>query len=154
MDGAKFAIGILLLLGGEQAIGDITEISPMNFGTVVIASNSSPETIALGYTGSVGYSAGIYPVTSPSVAEFQLFNYPANQLLFISANSIQANSNSDIFSTEQFTLPHVDVPSVLTTDGSGAVTLFVGGTLQTSGSGSSSFIDTRYRINYQVTVNY
>lgn len=154
MGGAKFVTGILLLMIWEQAMGDITEISPMDFGTVVIASNSTPETIVLGYTGSVGYSAGIYPVSPPSVAEFRLSNYPANQLLFISANSIQANSNSDIYSTEQFTLPHVDVPSVLTTDGSGTVTLYVGGTLQTSGSGSSSFIDTRYRINYQVTVNY
>lgn len=150
----KTVIGVVLLLGLANAKGDIIEISPLNFGTVVIVSNNTPERIILNHSGGVGYTSGIYAVTAPSVAEFMLTNYPPSQLVFISANSIQAQSNSDIYSADQFTLTNVDTPSTLTTDPTGAATLYVGGTLETSGSGTNSYLDTRYTINYQVTINY
>lgn len=144
----------MMLISFSEVKGDIIEISPLSFGSIVITDNTTQEKVVLNYSGNVGYSSGIYAVTPPNAAEFLLTNYPSNQQVFISARSTQARSNSDIYSADQFTLTNVDVPSVLTTDNSGSAALFVGGTLETSGSGVNSYLNTQYRISYQISVNY
>ncbi len=143
-----------LLSSIAEVKGEIIELSPLTFGSVVIAENNTQEHVILTYAGNVIRSNGIYIVTPPTVGQFLLTNYPSNQQVFISGRSIQARSNSDIYSVDQFTLTDVDVPSVLTTDNSGSATLFVGGTLETSGSGVNSYVNTQYRISYQISVNY
>lgn len=150
----KSIFSATLLLAFSEVRGDIIEISPLTFGSVVVAENNTPEQITVNHSRGVSHTNGIFIVSPPAVGEFLLTNYPSNQQVFISGRSIQARSNSDIYSADQFSLTDVDVPSVLTTDNSGAATLFVGGTLETSGSGVNSYLNTQYRISYQISVNY
>lgn len=143
-----------LALSSHSVFADIQEVTSLDFGTIVVASNNIQAQVIMDYLGSTNYVGGVYAVTSPTRAEFQLSNFPANQALFITGNSIQSNTNSDIPSSEHFTLSNVSVPNTLTTDAVGSATLYVGGTLRTSGSGSTAYTDTRYTIRYQITVNY
>ncbi|TPE54518.1 DUF4402 domain-containing protein [Maribrevibacterium harenarium] len=133
---------------------DITEVTPLSFGTIAVTRNQSVEYVAIDYNGNVSRSSGIHVISAPQVGEYTLSNYPANQLVFLSATSVQATSNSVMISPEQFRLTATSIPNSLTTDGSGNGSFYVGGTLSTSGSGSTVFVDTTYRINYLISVNY
>jgi hypothetical protein len=150
----KSVFSLTLLSLCSESRGDIFEISPLDFGSIVVADNNSSQRISINYTGSISSTTGIYIVTPPATGEFLLTNYPSEQQVFITARSIQAQSNSDIYTADQFTLTDVDVPSVITTDPAGSATLYVGGTLETSGSGINSYTNTQYRITYQISVNY
>lgn len=150
----KVAFVVAALLLNQNASGDIIEVSPLDFGTIVISQNSIASQINVGFNGIIGYSHGMYGVSEATPGEYLLSNFPASQPLFITATSLQTTTNSDITSSDQFTLESVNVPSVLTTDASGNATLYVGGTLQTSADGSNNYVNTRYTIRYQISVNY
>ena len=126
----------------------------MNFGSIAVISNNSQEFISINHMGNVSSSSAVMVVSPPSTGEFILSNFPPNQRLFVSGQSLLPSSMSIQYSPEQFSLTDVDVPSVIFSDASGSANLPVGGTLSTSGSGNNAYIDTDYSIRYQITVNY
>lgn len=132
---------------------DVTESSSLDFGTVVVASNSSAQSLSVGYNGNVSYSSGIFPITEPTRAEFILTDYPNNQRVFLSSSVNTPNSSSTGYTVEQFTLTDLSVPAVITTDSSGGASFYVGGTLTTSGN-SGYYGDTNYSITYRISINY
>ncbi|MAF17379.1 MAG: hypothetical protein CMG93_15630 [Marinomonas sp.] len=152
IDKASFAFVAALFV--EMAWGDIVEVSSLDFGTVAVSQNSTPGQVDVSFTGLVNYTGGIYGITAPSRGEFFLSNFPNNQSLFITGSNIQATTNSDSTSQDQFTLDSINVPSVITTDSSGNATLYVGGVLETSADGTNNYTNTRYTISYQISVNY
>ena len=154
MRAVKASFAVVAVLSVEIAWGDILEVSPLDFGTIAVSQNSTPGQVDVSFTGLVNYTGGIYGITPPSRGEFFLSNFPSNQSLFITSSNIQATTNSDVTSQDQFTLDSINVPSVVTTDGSGSATLYVGGVLETSADGTNNYTNTRYTISYQISVNY
>ena len=149
---ASFATAAVLFV--KMAWGDIIEVSSLDFGTIAVSQNSTPGQVDVSFTGLVNYTGGIYGITAPTRGEFFLSNFPSNQSLFITSSSIQSTTNSDSTSQDQFTLDSINVPSVITSDGSGNATLYVGGVLETSADGTNNYVNTRYTISYQISVNY
>ncbi|SBS26576.1 hypothetical protein MAQ5080_00557 [Marinomonas aquimarina] len=150
----KLTLLLPLMLHLSTCFADIEEVTPLSFGSIVVLSNDSVESISINHNGIVSSTQAIMTVTPPTVGEFLLSNFPLNQRLFLSAQSIQSTTNSAVYSTEQFVMSNVDVPNVIFTDGNGNAQVNVGGTLSTSGSGNKSFVDTAYHIRFQLSVDY
>lgn len=138
----------------DPVIADVVEARSLSFGSIAIISNNSQEFVRISHTGNVSTSTHVMVVTPPITGEFILSNFPANQRLSISGQAILPSSISSQYSSEQFSLTDVDVPSAIFSDTSGSAILPIGGTLSTSGSGSNSYIDTDYTIRYQISINY
>ncbi|MBM6549636.1 DUF4402 domain-containing protein [Marinomonas ostreistagni] len=145
---------LLLFFCANVCLADITEIEPLAFGRIAIIDNDSPEYISISHVGVVSTSGSILVIERPEVGEFLFSNLPAYQRLNLSARPTQATSSSVQYSSEQFRLTAIDLPSAIDTDGNGEARIQVGGTLSTSGSGSTRYIDTQYRIRYQITIDY
>ena len=145
---------VLTVILPNIVLADITEISALSFGTIAVSNNQSSEYVSISHTGTRSNSSGIHVINSAQVGEYALSNYPASQLVFLTATVVQSTTNSQLVSTEQFRLTATSIANSITTDASGNGTFYVGGTLSTSGSGSTLFVDTTYRINYQISVNY
>tara|TARA_Y100000310_G_C20608458_1_gene776765 strand:- start:546 stop:1013 length:468 start_codon:yes stop_codon:yes gene_type:complete len=134
--------------------GEVTEITELNFGTIAIASNNTHSQIIVRYSGEYEYNGNIYQISPPSPAEFLITNHPTNTVIFITKSNIQTTTNSQFFSGDQFTLQDIDLPNSVVTDANGSASFFVGGTLQTSGSGSNRYTDTKYFLQYSIDLNY
>lgn len=145
---------VFLLLFAQSIHADTTELRSLDFGSIAILSNNTQEFIRISHTGIVGTSSAVLVITPPTTGEFLLTNFPANKRLHISGQSLLPSSTSTQYSVEQFSLDSIDVPSVIFSDANGSATLPVGGTLVTSGSGNNAYVDTDYRIPYQITINY
>ena len=148
----QFTISLMVFSG--FSIAEVTEISILDFGKIVISSNNAASQAIVNRNGGAQYVGNIFPVSPPHRAEFALTNFPPNTTIFISATSIQATSNSEVASNEQFKLDNIDTPSSIVTNSNGSATLYVGGTLQTSGSGSNAYTNTNYSLKYRLDLNY
>lgn len=137
-----------------NVMSDTIESKSLSFGSIAVISNNTREFIRINHNGIVSSSSSVMIVSPPSTGEFILTNFPPNQRLFISGQSLLPSSISTRYSPEQFSLTNIDVPSVIFSDVNGSAILPVGGTLSTSGSGNNTYIDTDYTIQYQITVNY
>lgn len=138
----------------HHAMADIVEVRSLSFGSIAVISNDTQEFVRVSHSGTVSTSTHVMVVSPPTTGEFILSNFPANQRLNISGQALLPSSTSVQYSSEQFSLTDVDVPSVIFSDASGSALLPVGGTLSTSGSGNNAYIDTDYTIRYQITINY
>lgn len=138
----------------QSAIADISETSPLSFGTVAISNNSSPQTITVTTSGNTYYSNNIHPIQGAQRGIYRLHNFPPHQVLTITTQSSLPTTSSSQASSEQFSLTNIQTTTYLTTDASGEATAYVGGTLMTSGSGLTTFSNTQYTVQFQITVNY
>lgn len=145
---------LLLLLGADACVADITEVEPLEFGKIAIIDNDNHEYVSISHIGVVSTSNSVLVIERPKVGEFLFSNLPTYQRLNLSARPIQATSNSVQYSSEQFRLTDIDLPAAIDTDANGEAMVQVGGTLSTSGSGSTRYIDTQYLIRYQITLDY
>lgn len=147
-------ISLLLLIFSDFSTAEVTEVSKLDFGKIVLADNNLPYQVIVNRDGESQYIGNIFPISQPERAEFYLTNFPINTIIFITATNIQATSNSKTFSNEQFTLENIDIPKSIVTDPNGTATLYVGGTLQSSGSGSNGYSNTDYSLKYQLEITY
>lgn len=142
------------LIGSSVSLADITEVERLNFGTIAVTNNDSQGYVQILHTGAISASQNVVVIQTPQVGAFFFSSFPANQRLNVSAAPIQSTSQSTQYSSEQFRLSTIDVPTTLDTNGNGEARLQVGGRLTTSGSGNNRYIDTDYRIRYQITIDY
>lgn len=142
------------LLSCSYAQAQVREIQPMSFGSVVILDNSSVQSISIDELGNISYSSGIRIVQPGNPGIIEGLGYPANAQLFVTANVAQGNTNSTVYSPEQFVLSTLHTATSVITESDGSFQLVVGGTLQTSGSGSRNFADTDYSATLTITVNF
>lgn len=136
------------------SLATITEVQPLSFGRVAVANNSSVQQVSVSALGNITSSAGIRVITAGSPAIFLLSDFPGNLFINLSASIIQPGTNSGVVSGEQFTLTGLDVASFIATRPDGTATVPVGGTLQTSGSGSVNFADTDYTARLMLTISF
>lgn len=133
---------------------DVEFIQNLHFGDIVIVDNSSPGTFSLSYFGE-RFVSNHFKIISPSqVGQVLLSDYPVNSELFINAFVLQANSNSDAISSEQFQLTAISHPPSVLIKTDGTAIINIGGTIKTSGSGSLAYADTNYSIAIQIQVQY
>ncbi|MGQ8367401.1 DUF4402 domain-containing protein [Glaciecola sp. 1036] len=133
---------------------EIIEVTPLSFGSVAVLDNSSVGHIEVDSLGNISISTNFAVLEPPQYGEFRLVDYPVNANLFVTGGIVQAQTTSDAFSPEQFTLTAVNTVSVINIGSDGTALLRVGGRLETSGSGSLVFGDTTYSCRLVITVNY
>lgn len=132
----------------------VTLIEPLSFGTIAVLDNSVASDIIISQTDQTTIVNHIRVIEPGRAAEFVLTDLPGNVQVFTSATITQMTTTTvDPAPTEQFTLVSVDTAPSVTTDGTGYASIKVGGTLRTSGNGSS-YVDVQYRARLQLTFNY
>jgi len=143
------------LLFSSLAFAGITVIDKLNFGTIAVLDNTTPSDITINsITNQIIITNGIRVLIPGNRAEFLLTDYPTYTQVFTSANIVIAETSSPTPPSEQFTLINLEtVPSVMI-DGTGFASVFVGGTLRTSGSGTGQYFDAVYTATYELEVNF
>ena len=133
---------------------DLNLLQPLNFGTVAVVNNATTQSITIDELGNYSISSGLRTLEPGEPAIFEASGFPGNLQLFISSLITQANTNSVIYSPEQFTLTQLHTQSSVITGGDGTAEIIVGGTMVTSGSGTLNFVDTTYTSDLRITINY
>ncbi|MDG1120949.1 MAG: DUF4402 domain-containing protein [Glaciecola sp.] len=153
----KCSIGVWILaslLPLQVCASDIEFIQDLDFGDIVVVDNSSPGTISLSYLGQLTVSSHFRIISPSQIGQVLLSNYPVNAELFVDAFVLQPNSSSAQVSPEQFQLTAISHPTSVRTRVDGTAIINLGGTIQTSGSGSLAYSDTDYSISIQIQVQY
>jgi len=130
----------------------IIPIQELSFGTIVILDNSTSNYIYIDQNGQSGYQ-GIAPITQPSRAEYLLQGFPANKNLNVLLTLTKPNTESDQYSSEQFVVTQLYYDNTVQTSSDGSATIFIGGRLETSGSGVNAYSDSNYDARFTITVN-
>lgn len=127
----------------------------LSFGTVVVTDNSTISNVTVNLSDGKTLSTNKMLILVPGqLAEFTLINFTPYSLLNISANILSSETSSDTGSLSQFSLTNLTIESTVTVDNSGMATLFMGGTLSTSGNGTNSYISTNYHSTYNIVISY
>jgi hypothetical protein len=132
----------------------LAEIQALNFGTVVVASNSSVNTISIDKEGNYRITGDVYVIEAGEPAIFEASGFLGNQQLNITITSGQSATSTVEFSPEQFSVQEYKSEDLVKTNATGSATFFVGGVFTTSGNGSTNFRDSEYNANYTVTINF
>jgi len=130
-----------------------TEEIPLNFGEMVITSNASVSSTTLARNGAVTNSGSIFLITEGTPGEYTISDTTPYVALNLSI-TLPVDSSSTFPGTEQLRLSAVDIPAVVTPDGSGSVTFRIGGTIQTSGNGGPYLNPATYPFIIDLEVTY
>lgn len=150
-----FFLPCLLLLFTPPTFAEtITELSPLDFGTIAIKDNSAAYTHRVRYTGQIINDPEIIIITPGSPAEYLITGLPVSTLLAINVTSPSGVTTSPATgpSNEQFTISNFDYLPSVTSNAIGEYTLFVGATLTTSGA--NTYQDTLYVTTMTITITY
>jgi len=151
-----FIWALLLLLffaPHAQLHADNTIIAPLNFGKIIIADNKAISSLKILPDGGCYVNGNILIIEECSPAEIYFYNFPPNTQLYFTTTI----SNEDIQSADtgsaKFRLSEVTSEQHKVTNENGEVTLYIGGTLTTTGVGNG-YRDSSYQGHYRVSVNY
>lgn len=130
----------------------ITEMQSMTFGKFAMRDNNAPYDVVMSPTGVETYDPHILPFFQGVQGVFQLTDFLPNQLLGVSiadTTLVSVVDPLDTFDLLNFTFN----PAAPTTNGAGNVTVNVGATLRTSGTGVL-YTDDTYTGSYTLVVIY
>ncbi len=142
---------LVFVCGGNGARAQtISEITPLNFGTIVIISFSAVGSVTLNPSGGYTYNSNVYLIDPPQLGEYQLSGGPPNALYTLSfPSSVPMNGGGG-----PFTLDNLEArPLTLMTDGAGEDTFTVSGRIQTLGGGTH-YNDGAYNGVVTITMNF
>lgn len=128
----------------------------LDFGTLVIPSNSNISYVFVKDDGGVNKSGDIYILEKGRPAELLLTDYPAHtELTMQLVNSVTVQHNAQGSSSAEFEVRLNGFPKYVTTDGFGDAKVFIGGTLITN-PGSKSYSDGDYSstTNLEISIDY
>lgn len=151
-DKRAFALlSCLIVLGGRPALAqDLTEVRPINFGTIAIISYASVGRVTIFPSGTYSYNSNVYLLTPPQIGEYQLTGAPANTAYTINVPPSVAITGPG----GPFTLDNIEVrPLTLVTDAAGEDTITISGRLETLGGGVP-YNDGTYSTTFTVTLNF
>ena len=149
----KLLFGICLFVSSAQAAVELEQA--LDFGTIVIIDNSAVGTISVTPSGKIDFSRHFRVLTLGHAAEFTLSQYPSYKMLSIGAAVMQAQTQvASGLGTQQFTLVSVKTDTSVVTDSNGMASVFIGGTLQSSGDPRGHYIDTEYQARLLMTIDY
>lgn len=141
---------------------DMTEIQPLTFGRFAIVDNTAPRTIVVAPDNSVTYDPEIVPNIEAERGEYALSGFPPNVTLYLGVNianppsegGVTLDNQTDVtaggaqdFSLGGFT---INTANEVVTNATGDATLYIGGTLTTSGNGGA-YINGIHNGQYDIT---
>ena len=136
------------------AFAGTTVIDTLSFGTIAVLDNSSTSEITVTSTNNISCTNHIRILIPGHRGEFLLTSYPTYTPVFTTATVLVAETSSPAPTSAQFTLVNLETASSVTTDGTGFASVYVGGTIQTSGNASSQYFDSDYTATYELTFNF
>ncbi|MEQ8248174.1 MAG: hypothetical protein RID42_10905 [Alphaproteobacteria bacterium] len=125
---------IALVVGPAQGWAQTTTLlQPFSFGTIAIRSNAAVERLVLNLNGTYTTTSNIIAIAPPQRAEFLATGFQASTALNLSIANIVLSEDGN-GSGKTFNVAFVYL-SDISTDATGSATIFVAGTLVTSGNG-------------------
>lgn len=135
------------------ASATINVINTLSFGNIAIGNNSTPSEITVQTNGQVSNTNHIWRLEPGHPAEIVLTDYPPYVELTTTVSIIQSETTVVSGNTEQFTLTEVYTAPSVVTNIAGEATVYIGGTLRTSGN-SGNYLSTQYQALYKLTISY
>ncbi len=137
----------------QKVFSAITPIQELDFGTIVVVDNSSQSSITITSSGNILPTNKIWVTSEGNPAEFLITGYLPHTTLFTTVNIVSVTTITSGAPTEQFTLIAVETPASIITSGAGEGRVLIGGTLQTTGSGTA-YNNTTYEATYNLDVSF
>lgn len=145
-------IAFLCLITYNTALAQsITETTSISFGTFVLKDNNAVHTLSFTWTETVTPDPEFIIITNPSRGEYAITGFPASSPLSVSIQNADMTKDG-LGVGEHFFITNYDHNAV-TTDGSGAATLYIGGDLETSGS-MAMYTDGNHTDTINITVSF
>lgn len=149
----KFTIGAILILYQVALTAEIIEQQSLNFGTVLVISNNSPESFTIQKNGFVTNTAGIRIMNNHQPAIFYITGLNPNSVYDVEVDIATPEMVGDIASAETFNLSIADYDKSVRADSLGAGQIRVGGTITTSGLSNLNFEVTTFQAQFIITIN-
>lgn len=149
-----FAVTSFFVLFAHVVKADIEQIKALDFGEIAIIDNTVASQLIIDYLGNINTDSGIRVIRPGEPGEYEASGFAGNVQLFISTSVVSSVMNPGQVSGEYPNLVALDAPASVRTDTDGTATIFVGGTIETSSSGSLNFIDATYSSNIQIIINF
>ncbi len=146
-----FALAIGLVLASSASAQIITLQQQFSFGTIAMRSNNAKERLVLNLNGTYSETANILVISAPQRAEFLATGFQPSTALSLSIQPIELSEDGQ-GTGKKFNVGFVYSPNI-STDPTGSVTIFIGGTLETSGDGTP-YDDRQYAGTASLIVNY
>ena len=132
----------------------VTEVEELAFGTLAILKNNVASQITINTNNQINFTNHIRVLVPGHRGEYLLSAYAPFTELFTSANILLTETSSSAPPSEQFTLTSLDTAPSVTTDANGTATVYIGGTIQTSGNASGTYYDTPYFVTFELAINF
>ncbi|PKH99807.1 DUF4402 domain-containing protein [Glaciecola sp. 33A] len=142
-----------LLSISNHSWADIVPVQLLNFGSIAIANNSTPQTVTVDEFDNVNSSSGIRIIVSGQPAIYQLTDLVPNTTFTVDVDVVNVSMNPGEPSLEFFDLEILRVRNTVLSDNLGQATLSFGGRITTSGSNGLEFANATFRSNIRITVN-
>lgn len=136
------------------AHSELVQVRPINFGTIAIINNTSQQTLNMDRLGNLNVSNGIRIIVPGQPGIYEASGFAGNVELFINAQILNNVMNPGRVSGEYPNLVTLDAPASIRTESDGIAMIYVGGSIQTSASGSVNFVDETYRSTIRITINF
>lgn len=145
------ALFVGVFASGPTAAQIITLQQQFSFGTIAMRSNGAKERLVLNLNGTYSATANIIVISTPQRAEFLATGFQPSTALSLSIQPIELSEDGQ-GTGKKFNVGFVYSPNI-STDPTGSVTIFIGGTLETSGDGTA-YDDRQYAGTASLIVNY
>lgn len=149
-----YVLSYYSLIIHSHAAEIVTQVDRLSFGNIVVLDNATPSEITVDTEGKVVYTNDIRIIDLGQPAYFVLSGFPTYTQLFTAVSVLNAETVSSIHNSQQFTLTNVTTAPSVTTNATGVAEIIIGGTLQTSGSGTNAYYDDTYTATLQLTISY
>lgn len=138
----------------KPAHSELIQIRPLDFGDIAIIDNTAAHTLSIDRLGNISVDSGIRIIRPGQPGEFEASGFAGNVELFITSQVISDVMNPGRVSGEYPNLVSLATAASVRTESDGTAIIFVGGTIQTSGSGSLDFVDETYSSDIRITINF
>ncbi|MDN3379309.1 MULTISPECIES: DUF4402 domain-containing protein [unclassified Pseudoalteromonas] len=153
----SYAVAVSVLIYSPNYLAKSIEQQSLDFGTLVIPSNTNTSSVIIKADGDINTLGNIYVLEKGRPAELLLTDFPANTSLtmnLVNTATVQHNTQGSSSAEFEVRLNGLSNKSV-TTDDFGEAKVFIGGTLITKPS-SKSYSDGDYSstTNLEISIDY
>ncbi len=140
-----------LVLAVDAANAGVTVVQPLQFGSWISKNNSMQHEITINADGSYTFdSAGFIEITPPQIGTFDLDGMtPNTAIASVVVTQITALSGGGV----NFQMINLQGAHPASTNASGVARIYVNGTAQTSGNGTS-YLDQTFNGQVQIQINF
>lgn len=126
---------------------------PLSFGKVVVLDNSEPHTLTVPAYGPVLSSVGLRMIQGGQPGIYTVTGLDGPRAIALSAD-LPVLSTTSYGSADRFELISLDMPAMVYSNEAGEVQIRVGATIQTSGSGTTHYLNETFSFPVNITLSY